>query len=457
MNLFFNSLMNNSKPFLFIINGESNSGGYALNSQAPSNEIGVRSSVSLLNPVSLVFESLNIGGNNILDHSGLSCCTTHGFELEIANRADTYSIYNGVKLIKTGHGGSTIAQWSTGGTYYQKFIQRINAAKSFIDFNNYTVVILFSLGINDAISGTNVNTWKSNVITHFQNMRNTIGQSDVKIIMTEFQGMGGNQYSSYITTIREISSTITNVYSVDVTSAGLRDTNHWDYYGMKYVSGKMLDLVDGNYNLQPTPTPSITSTVTPTPSTTQIINVTPTITPTISITPSITPSTPLSGQIMSWENLINTTNSDGFLNYTSSTSGGRGTTYIDTTQPFQIYTQLTSLNPQTVLFLDKDKSNLYGWGGSQSFESGVYYTSNTLYWATGDSTYNSLGPITLPYWVKFTKSGNDIILSKSSSENGTYTDIKTFTNVLVGVSTLYVHVLFAANSVGNKIQVKYLI
>ena len=34
---------------LFIINGESNSGGYALNSQAPSNEIGIRNEIKILN------------------------------------------------------------------------------------------------------------------------------------------------------------------------------------------------------------------------------------------------------------------------------------------------------------------------------------------------------------------------------------------------------------------------
>lgn len=253
MNIFLASLGSPTvitpKSLMVIINGESNSGGYALNSEAPGNEVGVRSSVSLLNPVSLVFESLNIGGNNLLDHAGLSNGSTHGFELELANRADTLPFYEGVKLIKTGHGGSMISQWGIGNTYFNKFEDRIDAAKSFVDFNNYNICILFSLGINDAISGTNVNTWKSGIVTHFANMRSYIGMGDIPIVMTQFQGMGsgGTQYSSYNTAIQEICASQTNVFSIDVSGAGLRDANHWNYSGMKQVAGDLLDVVELYY------------------------------------------------------------------------------------------------------------------------------------------------------------------------------------------------------------------
>lgn len=64
--------------------------------------------------------------------------------------------------------------------------------------------------------------------------------------MTEFQGMGsgGTAYDSYSTVIREIASEVANTYSVDVTGAGLRDANHWNYSGMKFVTGKMLDIIE---------------------------------------------------------------------------------------------------------------------------------------------------------------------------------------------------------------------
>lgn len=64
--------------------------------------------------------------------------------------------------------------------------------------------------------------------------------------MTEFQGMGsgGNQYSSYTTAIQDLAATLPNVYSVDVTGAGLRDVNHWNYSGMKQVTNSLLTVAE---------------------------------------------------------------------------------------------------------------------------------------------------------------------------------------------------------------------
>lgn len=253
MNIFFaslggNGIVTNGKPVLVIINGESNSGGYALNSEAPLNEKGLQQQVQILNNNTLIFEDLNIGGNNLLDHAGLSNGSTHGFELELAVRSLSNTSFYKEKthLIKTGQGGSTISQWNIGGGYYTKFVQRITAAKNLIDFEDYNIVILFSLGINDAISGTNVNTWKTNVVNHLSNLRNEIGFGNIPIIITEFQGMGsgGNQYSTYSNTIKDIALEGNNIFSVDTSTAGLRDVNHWNYSGMKFVSGKLLDVFE---------------------------------------------------------------------------------------------------------------------------------------------------------------------------------------------------------------------
>lgn len=49
---------------------------------------------------------------------------------------------------------------------------------------------------------------------------------------------------SFNTAIQELASTINNVYSVDVTGSGLRDANHWNYVGMKQVTGAMLDVFE---------------------------------------------------------------------------------------------------------------------------------------------------------------------------------------------------------------------
>lgn len=101
-----------ARRLLVIINGESNSGGYALNSEALSSELLPRSAVQILDNTGLAtWQDLDIGTNNLVGHSGLSNGSTHGFELELANRAETDSFYNEpVYLVKTGQGGSTIAQ-----------------------------------------------------------------------------------------------------------------------------------------------------------------------------------------------------------------------------------------------------------------------------------------------------------------------------------------------------------
>lgn len=238
MNIFNASLSRGKKPFLFIFNGESNSVGYALNSMAPLGELGVRDGVTILNNNSLVFEVLNIGLNN----SGISA-ERHGFELEIANKVDVKPLLKNVHIIKTGQGGSTVAQWNIGGSYMNTFTIRVNTAKTLIDFSEYNVVILYSLGLNDSVSGTDVEVWKTSITEIFGNLRDIIDYGDIPIIMTEFQGLGagGIQFDDYTVAIQEIAATLDNVYSVDTTSATLMDTSHWDYSGYKFVTNLLID------------------------------------------------------------------------------------------------------------------------------------------------------------------------------------------------------------------------
>ena len=183
----------------------------------------------------------------------------------------------------------------------------------------------------------------------------------------------------------------------------------------------------------------------------------------VPVAPSPVPTAPTpaapSAQIVAWENLANSDNTinPGFLTADGTApSGGRGTVSINTANPFEVYAQLTSVCPATVLFLDRDSTNAYSWGASQTFEAGVYHVTDTLYWAVNGTVPNSLGAVSVPIWAKLRKSGNDIVLSTCATESGSYTDVKTFTDALVGVSTLYIHVLFAANAYEDRIQVKYI-
>lgn len=228
--------------FLIVFSGESNSGGFAVNADATAPELAARPSVQILNNTSFVFQNLQVGVNNLIDHAGLPANATHGWEIGLANGVDDGDFgpsYSQLYLVKTGQGGSTISQWNVGGTYMNKFTQRINSAKTILDTagTTYYPIIWYTQGINDAIAGTNINTWKSATISHFADMRALLG-SNTPILMTTLMTP---TYNSYNTAINEIAASTSNVYVVDTTGATLRDSNHWDYAGMKLIAGRMIE------------------------------------------------------------------------------------------------------------------------------------------------------------------------------------------------------------------------
>ncbi len=224
----------------FVITGESNSGGIGLNSDATVGELASRSAVQIMNLTSgqFLFENLDIGTNNLRDHAGLEgyydCC--HGFELQLANSTEANAFPDNpqVYLVKTGHGGSQVTQWGVGQTYWTKFLQRTAAAKTQLPAGRKWVVFL-SLGINDAIAGNNVNTWKTNMAEWMDRIKADL--PGAIIIMTGFQSMG---YGTYNTAITELAASEPNVYAIDSTGAGLRDANHWSYSGLKTVTSSMV-------------------------------------------------------------------------------------------------------------------------------------------------------------------------------------------------------------------------
>jgi hypothetical protein len=230
-----------AEKILFVISGESNSGGYALNTEAPGHELGIRSSVKILNNTHLSsFDDLDIGKNNLVGHTGLPNGVTHGFELELANRAVASPVYNEpCFLVKTGQGGSRIAEWNTQGMFFKTFVKRSCAAKKLLEGLSYRTAVLFSLGINDALAGTDGGVWKSAVISHLADIREVLGR-DTPVIMTKFMPY----YPEYNRMIGEIAEEVGNTYSVYTEDASLRDEHHWDHAGMKLVAGRMLDIFE---------------------------------------------------------------------------------------------------------------------------------------------------------------------------------------------------------------------
>ena len=58
--------------------------------------------------------------------------------------------------------------------------------------------------------------------------------------MTRFM----RQYQVYNHTIEELCQQVPNTYSVNALDAPQRDANHWNYKGMKLVTGRMLDVFE---------------------------------------------------------------------------------------------------------------------------------------------------------------------------------------------------------------------
>lgn len=230
---------------VFVLTGESNSGGIGLNSAATPAELAARPYVQIMNLTSgpFGFEPLHLGVNNLRDHAGLESYydTCHGFENALANAVDAgvFANHSQVNLIKTGQGGSTIAQWAVGASsgYWTKFLQRINAGKVQVPSDRQWVV-WFSLGINDAIAGTPVGEWKTNTVAHLNKIK--VELPGAIIVMTQFQSMTeGVSMTGYNQAIAEIAASEANVFAVASTGADLRDTYHWSYAGLKTVGERM--------------------------------------------------------------------------------------------------------------------------------------------------------------------------------------------------------------------------
>lgn len=229
-----------SDTLLIVFSGESNSGGDALNSAATSAELLPRS-VQILNNQTLDFDSLRIGVNNLLGHSGYECCTAtkHGWELGIANAYDS-NTFNGrlVKIVKTGQGGSTMSQWGESSNYWDTMQLRVDTALSLLG-GNPEVVLFYSQGINDILASTSTATWKSLTKAHIQKIRAKYG--NIKIVMTDFHIIP--TIEAYNATMAEIASEEGNMWIINTSAASYSDVYHWDYAGMKYIASLMINLV----------------------------------------------------------------------------------------------------------------------------------------------------------------------------------------------------------------------
>jgi len=229
-------------PLLFISFGESNSGGYAENMDATLVELQPRMELQFWNVRTTLFEPLEVGVNNNLDHFRLEP-KTHGWELGLANQVEAGKF--GLRLIyfvQTGQGGSVVSQWSVDGLYWPKFLDRTRKAREAIK-PDPDIVVWVTLGINDAIAGTPPKYYESAMIEILQRLQSELPRATICI--AKLPPLNEN-YNEYSRRVDSISQQLENVTAVEVNGLDMRDDNHWSYEGMKALSTRMIEATIAN-------------------------------------------------------------------------------------------------------------------------------------------------------------------------------------------------------------------
>lgn len=238
---------------LVIFTGESNSGGYADNAELSSADLQPFPNTQILNNTSLLFESLQIGVNNLIDHIGLTANASHGWEIGLAKRCNQGKLGpKPVYLLKTGEGGSIISQWNSGGAYYTTFLSRLNAAKTLLATASitYTPVVWYTQGINDAIDGTDIPTWKGATIAHFAKIRLELPTAPILFGCNTF---GSTNFPLWHAAMREVIAATSNCYYINTVldNNNYRDVNHWNSAGMLVNGYRLSDKTAEILNLVP--------------------------------------------------------------------------------------------------------------------------------------------------------------------------------------------------------------
>lgn len=223
--------------YLFVIAGESNAGGAAPVSGLPPVDLAPASSIRIWNNSTNIFESLQIGTNNLIGHTGFANNINVGIERGLLKDFSTLGL-NEVYLLKAGHGGSTIAQWSQGNAtgYLATLTSRYLLAKQAIEMAGFRVkpIFIWWLGLNDAGIPTNAATWKTATQTLFANVRSVLGAA-TPIYMYKLMTNAPNAAAriSYNTEIDSMALSDSNLYPVTIPANAEQtaDGTHYTLHG----------------------------------------------------------------------------------------------------------------------------------------------------------------------------------------------------------------------------------
>lgn len=242
--------------YLYIPCGESNSGGGASNSILTAVDLLSQNHLKIWNNTTSTFQSLQIGTNNLISHTGLTNNATHGIERGLAREVLNTLQWPEAYILKSGQGGSTIAQWSVGNAsgYLSTLTSRYNAARSALTSQGFIVrpVVIWFNGINDAIAGTNPTTWRTATQAHFAQIRSLMG-STTPIFMPQIMPTNA-AYTAINTEIATIDVADVNMW-VLATSGIAQDPNNVNHYtanGYLQIAQRFIDSFRSNLGVSGT-------------------------------------------------------------------------------------------------------------------------------------------------------------------------------------------------------------
>lgn len=234
--------------YLVVVAGESNSGGFAENSEATPHELSARAEVQIFNNTSEVFEDLDVGTNNLIDHTGLTDNATHGIEIGLANAVEAGRLADDeLFLVKSGQGGSKIAEWADGHAsgYRATLFDRVDTAVGLLDaaMEDYELVLFWTQGVNDNANGTNAATWQSATEAFFADFRTRYG-ANTKIVMTRFDYPMDNTSRSYNDEMEAIAGDDENLRLINTNWLPLRQSSpfvHWNHQSFLVIADRFID------------------------------------------------------------------------------------------------------------------------------------------------------------------------------------------------------------------------
>lgn len=241
---------------LIIIAGESNAGGLALNTELSASEAAIRPFIKILNNENLTFESLHIGGNNMMLHAGLPGGVTHGIENGLANSADsgTFGGLIPVYILKAGIGLSQIHWWNDSTYLYydlnawEQLKMRLDTAIKLLRPLNSgappKLYFFWTQGINDSLNSIPSAAWKDSTKVFFVKLRQRYG--NIPIFMTYLTP----DYTSYNARVTELAAEVDNFYAIQTDDADLEDVNHWDYTGWKLIATRFIYTLLAHYRFR---------------------------------------------------------------------------------------------------------------------------------------------------------------------------------------------------------------